>query len=64
MKHNRWYPIRIADQLLWLANFIAKLAGHATTLGLTPADTAARIADARWIHYVLGAWLPAVRAWQ
>jgi hypothetical protein len=64
MKHNNWYPIRVAEQILWLQNFVAKLAGHAAALGISTTDTAARLADARWLIYVLGTWLPAVRAWQ
>jgi hypothetical protein len=64
MKLQRWYPLRSTDQVGWLDNFAAKLAGHAAALGLTAPQVAAAIADARWLIYVLGSWLPAVRAWQ
>jgi len=33
------------------------------TLGITAPQAAAIIADCRWLIYVLGTWLPAVRAW-
>jgi hypothetical protein len=64
MKRQKYYPTRTADQVLWLQNLVSKLAGHAPGLGVDPAECAAAIADARWLIYVLGTWLPAVRAWQ
>jgi hypothetical protein len=64
MKLQRWYPVRTAEQIIWLENFVAKLAGHAAALGISTTDCAAAIADARWLIYVLGSWLPAVRAWK
>jgi hypothetical protein len=63
MKRQAYYPSRTADQILWLENFRNKLAGYLTALGLTTAQGDAAIADARWLLYVLGSWLPAVRAW-
>jgi hypothetical protein len=63
MKHNVYYPIRIADQIVWLTNFRNKLASHAGALGLTPAQVTAILADCDWLIYCLQAWLPAVRAW-
>ena len=68
-KHNRmtrqaYYPSRAAEQIVWLENLRNKLAGHAPTLGITQARCDAAIADARWIIYDIGSWLPAVRAWQ
>ena len=63
MKRQPYYPSRVADQIVWLENFRNKLAGHAPTLGLTTPECAAAIADARWLIYVLGSWLPAAKAW-
>ncbi len=63
MKRFDFYPTNAAAQIIWLENFRNKLTGHALTLGLTMAVCAARIADARWLIYVLGSWLPAARAW-
>ncbi|MBI3879841.1 MAG: hypothetical protein HY301_07220 [Verrucomicrobia bacterium] len=63
MKRNAYYPIRVGDQLVWLANLISKLPGNAAALALTAAQVAAAQADARWLIYVLQFWLPAVRTW-
>ncbi len=64
MKRQPYYPPRVAEQILWLENFRNKLAGHAPTLGISALLCAAAIADARWLIYILGSWLPALRAWQ
>lgn len=64
MKRQAYYPSRIADQIVWLENFRNKLPMHATALGLTTERSEAAVSDARWVIYVLGSWLPAVRAWQ
>ena len=63
MKRQPYYPSRIADQIVWLNNFADKLATHAPTLGISTAECAAAIADARWLVYVLGSWAPAAKAW-
>jgi hypothetical protein len=62
MKHQDYYPIRVADQVAWLLNFADKLPGRATALGLAPALVTALVADALWLAYVLQNWLDAVRA--
>ena len=63
MKHNNYYPLRQAGQIIWLVNFMNKLANHATVLGLTTAQVTATTADCGWLIYVLQTWLNAVRAW-
>jgi len=63
MKHNTYFPIRQADQVVWLVNFANKLPGYATALGLTTPQVTAAVADAQWLVYVIGAWLGAARAW-
>lgn len=63
MKHQRYYPTRTGAQLAWLENFRNKIRLHAATLSLDDAIALAVIADCRWLHYVLGTWLPATRAW-
>ena len=64
MKRQRYFPARVADQVPWLVNFYLKLAIHGANLAVAPARLASITADARWLVYVLGSWLPAVRAWQ
>ena len=64
MKRQRFFPARAGSQVLWLDNYVAKLANHAVPVGLSPAALTATIADARWLIYIIGTWLPAVRAWQ
>ena len=64
MKHKEYYPNRQADQIVWLANFMSKLAGYATALSLQPAQVTAAVADCGWLKYILETWLPASRAWQ
>ena len=63
MKHESYYPTTQAEQILWLENFRLKLANHAAVLGVPTLLCAARVADARWLIYMLGSWLPAERAW-
>ena len=62
MRRQIYYPSRIADQSLWLANFSAKLPTYGTTCGLIAAEVTAAVNDAKWSHYVLDSWLSAVRA--
>ena len=62
MKHNSYFPLATADQLLWLANFWNKIQGHAPALGVTVIACAAAVADARWSIYILGSWVPNERA--
>ena len=47
---------------MWLGNFCNKLAAYQATLGLSAEQVAGAIADARWLIYVLGSWLPAARS--
>ncbi|MEQ1860054.1 MAG: hypothetical protein ABMA13_08970 [Chthoniobacteraceae bacterium] len=63
MKHQQYYPSRIAAQVAWLTNFRDKLPGYTTVLGFTSGQVTAIVADANWLIYVLGAWLSAVRTW-
>lgn len=62
MKRQAYYPSKVAEQILWLVNFYQKLPAYAATLGIGAPALAAIIADCRWLIYVLGSWLPAVRA--
>lgn len=61
MKRQPYYPSRIASQVLWLTNYADKVAGYATTLGLSAPGITGTVADAKWLIYVLGAWLGDVR---
>ncbi len=63
MKRQAYYPTSAPEQIVWLENFRNKLGAHLAALGLTAAQVAAAVADARWVIYILGSWLPAVRAW-
>ena len=63
VKRNSYYPIRQADQIIWLVNFMNKLSGKATALGLTTGQVAAAVADCGWLVYVLQTWLSGVRTW-
>ena len=62
MRKLTYYPSRIADQVIWLENYATKLSVHAPNFNISPTDTGTSISDARWCAYVLGEWLPAVRA--
>ena len=64
MKRQRYYPSETALQVPWLINFYTKLAIHGANLGIPSGRNASITADARWLVYVLGSWLPSVRAWQ
>lgn len=61
MRRNRWFPVRIGDQITFLGNFSTKLPGYAATLGLAAGTVTAAQADCAWLMYVLGSWVPAVR---
>ena len=63
MKHNTYYPTNVPSQILWLTNFYNKLITHAPTLGIDTTVCAARVADARYLIYLLADWQPAERAW-
>jgi hypothetical protein len=63
MKHEKYYPARQADQVLWLVNFKEKLPTYATALGLATGQVTAAVADCGWLHYILELWLPDVRPW-
>jgi hypothetical protein len=63
MKHQRYFPIRQADQTLWLENFRNKIGGYATALGLTPTQVTDLVGRCDWLRYLLSSWLPAARAW-
>jgi hypothetical protein len=61
MKRQNYFPTRQADQAVWLENFHLKLALHAAALGLPAPRVADIVADARWLVYLLLAWLESVR---
>jgi hypothetical protein len=63
MKHNNYFPVRKADQVVWLGNYAVKLPDYATALGLVSADVTARVADCKWASYVNSTWLAATRTW-
>jgi hypothetical protein len=63
MKRNTFYPIRQAEQIIWLGNFANKLPALAAVLGLTAGQVSAAGADCGWLIYVLQTWLPAGRMW-
>jgi hypothetical protein len=63
MRRNNYYPLRQADQIVWLTNFANKLPPLTTTLGLTTGQSVEATLDCNWLIYVLQAWLPAGRAW-
>ena len=61
MKRVNYYPSRIGDQVNWLDNFAQKLPLYGATCGVSVGDVAAAVNDAKWLNYVLGSWLSAVR---
>ncbi len=63
MKRQTYYPTSTPEQIVWLENFRNKLATYQAALALTAGQVTAAVADARWLIYVLGSFLPAVRAY-
>lgn len=61
MKRQNYYPSRLAAQVIWLTNYAGKVSAHATALGLNAALITNTVADAKWLIYILGAWLADVR---
>ena len=62
MKHQQYYPSRVADQIVWLTNFRNKISGYVGTLGLAAGTVTGIVADCNWLIYVLQQWLPATRS--
>lgn len=63
MTRQKWYPSRIAEQLVWHGNYADKVTNYAVNnLGFTADDAAFTVSDSRWIAYVLGLWLADLRA--
>ena len=63
MKHNNYYPLKQADQIIWLTTFANKIELLGPGLGLTKAQIDAIVADCLWLIYLLQAWLPSTRDW-
>lgn len=53
MRHNNYYPIRIGDQVVWLRNYIIKVAKHMAALNLSADQMAATTHDAENAIYRL-----------
>lgn len=53
MNRNSYYPTRIGDQIVWLRNYINKVAKNAVALALSPAQVAATSLDAENAIYGL-----------
>ena len=61
MKRQRFYPSRQANEPEWLGNYALCVLKFGPTLGLSALAIAATVADALYLKYVIGEWLPAVR---
>jgi hypothetical protein len=59
---NTYLPSSESDQVKWMNNFVAKLAVHSATVGVTAAELAALQADAAYLSYLLHDLLPLYRA--
>jgi hypothetical protein len=63
MKTNPFWPSRQSEQIIWLVNYLTKLPGYATALGLTTTQVNSAVADCLWLIYLLQNWLPETRSW-
>jgi hypothetical protein len=63
MIHNKYYPKRQPEQIVWLINYAAKIPGYMTPLGLASAFGTATAADALWLVYILQNWWPDTQSW-
>jgi hypothetical protein len=63
MKTNPFWPRSQPAQIIWLVNYLTKLPGYATALGLTTAQVNSAVADCLWLIYLLQNWLPETRSW-
>lgn len=50
---NKYIPTSDADKGIWLNNFTTKMAGYATTLGVTPAELTALQKDNSAFQYII-----------
>ena len=62
MNSRSYYPTKLELMPEWNDNFIAKLPGYETPLGLPPAHVDACIASLKYMNYVIAVWLVAVRS--
>jgi hypothetical protein len=53
MRLQKYFPIRIGDQVVWLNNFKTKLPLHSTALALVPAEVTAILLDVANAIYIL-----------
>jgi hypothetical protein len=61
MKRLEYYPTKQSDEPEWLTTFANKLIERGAEAGLTTTVINAGVADALYLIYTIGAWLPAVR---
>ena len=63
MTTQRYYPSKMAEMPEWNDNFIAKAPGYLTVLtNIVPAYMDACVASLKYMNYVLGVWMVAVRS--
>jgi len=51
------------DQIVWHSTFASEIKIIGPTIGLTPAQIAAAVADCMWLIYLMQYWLPSIRTW-
>jgi hypothetical protein len=61
MNRQEYYPIAVADQAVWLANFQNNLADQCESLGIPAEKYQPVLQDARYLRYLLAQWLNSVR---
>ncbi len=61
MKRQQYYPAAIGNQPEWLMNFARRLLEHGEDIGLTTDSVNGGVADALYLAYAYGTWMPAVR---
>jgi len=61
MKRGPFWPGKTAEQVVLLLNYATKLPTYQAALVLTVAQVTAAVADAQWLAYVLGTFVPSIR---
>jgi hypothetical protein len=61
MANQAYFPASEADRVVWLTHFRAKLPVHGPTLGISPDEIAATLADIDYYVWLLHTWNPAVQ---
>ena len=60
---NTYFPSAQPDRVIWLDNWITRFPIHGPTMGFTPGEITASVADATWAKYCIERIGPGAKTW-